>query len=264
VAQAARRLELGTRYSRSCCELITEAGGISALARLLMCCNTSRPHVDVATELLAILHNVARHDGLLPRLFAAGRDLEVIIVKLQFFRDTEVGPRGRGAEGPRGRDALGPGRAAGLCGWEPSAERGCACLRHACLPGLALLRRFTPPPPRLPPSPLAPSQDVFMSLAQLLLRLVSSEAHACHVAELRVDASSGGKQSAVQRLQVRPADEGGEGACPRSLGSSWRSGGPLPQQPLAGRPGARPAPRRRACRPWTACCCATSRCSANT
>jgi hypothetical protein len=42
-----------------------------------------------------------------------------------------------------------------------------------------------------------------MSLAQLLLRLVSHEEHARHVAELRVDASSGGKQSAVQRLQVR-------------------------------------------------------------
>ncbi len=93
VAQAARALELGTRYSRSCCQLITEDGGVSALARMIMVCNTSKPHLDVVTELLAILHNVARHDDLLATMMASPRDLEVIISKLQFFRDCEVGGR---------------------------------------------------------------------------------------------------------------------------------------------------------------------------
>jgi hypothetical protein len=96
VAQAARALELGTRYSRSCCKLITEDNGVSALARMIMVCNTSKPHLDVVTELLAILHNVARHDDLLASMMADARDLEVIITKLQFFRDCEVGSRVQG------------------------------------------------------------------------------------------------------------------------------------------------------------------------
>jgi abnormal spindle-like microcephaly-associated protein len=40
-------IEVGTHYSRECCALLAESGGIGALLAFVRSCNRSKPHVEV-------------------------------------------------------------------------------------------------------------------------------------------------------------------------------------------------------------------------
>ncbi|KAF8065931.1 Aspm [Scenedesmus sp. PABB004] len=89
VITAVAAIEFSTRYSRACCALMVDAGGVAALLSFMASCNRSRPHVEMLGHALACLANIARWPELLPGVLTAPDCVMVLSERLQMFRDTE-------------------------------------------------------------------------------------------------------------------------------------------------------------------------------
>lgn len=84
-------IEFSTRYSKECCVLIAESGGVAALLAFMRSCNRSKPHAEMLRLALAVLHNVARWRDLVGRVVGEAECVAVLSERLQMFRDMEVG-----------------------------------------------------------------------------------------------------------------------------------------------------------------------------
>ncbi|KAF5841190.1 hypothetical protein DUNSADRAFT_14021 [Dunaliella salina] len=82
-------MELGTHYSRACCEIIAAEGGVSGLMRLIRVLNRSKPHLDLLIGVLNVLNSICHHQFLVPAVFCAEDSIAVLTERLQFFRDQE-------------------------------------------------------------------------------------------------------------------------------------------------------------------------------
>jgi hypothetical protein len=87
---AVEAVELSTRYSRSCCKLMVENGGFSALLLFVRGCNRSKPHVEMLKRILAILAHVCRYPELVRGVFESDDCVSILSERLQFFRDIEA------------------------------------------------------------------------------------------------------------------------------------------------------------------------------
>jgi hypothetical protein len=91
VIAAVGAIEFSTRYSKECCALIADSGGVAALLAFMRSCNRSKPHAEMLRLALGVLHNVGRWRELAPALLAAPDAVAVLSERLQMFRDMEVG-----------------------------------------------------------------------------------------------------------------------------------------------------------------------------
>ncbi|GIL67632.1 hypothetical protein Vafri_20977 [Volvox africanus] len=89
VLAALEIMEVSTRYSRECCKLITQSGGVTALLRFVKSCNRSKPYGDMLNRTLAVLHNVCRYQELIPEVYYAEDCLTVLSELAQYYRDAE-------------------------------------------------------------------------------------------------------------------------------------------------------------------------------
>ncbi|GBF95503.1 hypothetical protein Rsub_07853 [Raphidocelis subcapitata] len=89
VITAVSAIEFSTRYSRDCCALIAESGGVPALLSFMRSCNRSKPHAEMLRLALGVLHNVARWRELAPAVLGAPECVAVLSERLQMFRDME-------------------------------------------------------------------------------------------------------------------------------------------------------------------------------
>ncbi|KAI8475158.1 MAG: hypothetical protein J3K34DRAFT_517600 [Monoraphidium minutum] len=89
VITAVGAIEFSTRYSKECCGLIADSGGVPALLTFMRGCNRSKPHAEMLRLALAVLHNVGRWRDLAPRVLAAPECVAVLSERLQMFRDME-------------------------------------------------------------------------------------------------------------------------------------------------------------------------------
>jgi abnormal spindle-like microcephaly-associated protein len=53
-------IEFSTRYSKACCQLMVENGGVTALLEFMRSCNRSKPHMEMLGHALACLANICR------------------------------------------------------------------------------------------------------------------------------------------------------------------------------------------------------------
>ena len=84
-------IEFSTRYSKACCSLMADSGGVTALLAFMRSCNRSKPHMEMLRHALEIFHNICRWRDLLPIVLAAPDCTAVLTERLQMFRDVEVG-----------------------------------------------------------------------------------------------------------------------------------------------------------------------------
>ncbi|GLI66525.1 hypothetical protein VaNZ11_010395 [Volvox africanus] len=89
VLAALEIMEVSTRYSRDCCKLVTQNGGVAALLRFVKSCNRSKPYGDMLNRTLAVLHNVCRYQELIPEVYYAEDCLTVLSELAQYYRDAE-------------------------------------------------------------------------------------------------------------------------------------------------------------------------------
>ncbi|CAM9861822.1 unnamed protein product, partial [Phaeothamnion confervicola] len=88
VVRACMALELSTRYSRVCCQVVAENAAPAVLVELIRNLNRSPPHQKILRLALMTLRNVARHGGQLAALVAAPEPLVGVFVDLlQAVRD---------------------------------------------------------------------------------------------------------------------------------------------------------------------------------
>jgi hypothetical protein len=60
VITAVAAIEFSTRYSKACCQLMVENGGVTALLEFMRSCNRSKPHMEMLGHALACLANICR------------------------------------------------------------------------------------------------------------------------------------------------------------------------------------------------------------
>ncbi|GLC57418.1 hypothetical protein PLESTB_001222300 [Pleodorina starrii] len=89
VVAAVEVIEVSTRYSRDCCDLIAQHGGLEALLQLVRSCNRSMPCQDVFDRTLAILSNICRHKALVSEVMHANGCLAALTERMQYFREEE-------------------------------------------------------------------------------------------------------------------------------------------------------------------------------
>ncbi|WIA17341.1 hypothetical protein OEZ85_014204 [Tetradesmus obliquus] len=89
VITAVAAIEFSTRYSKACCVLMVDNGGVAALLEFMRSCNRSKPHMEMLGHALACLANICRWPDLLPGVLHAPDCIIVLSERLQMFRDTE-------------------------------------------------------------------------------------------------------------------------------------------------------------------------------
>ncbi|KAK9814207.1 hypothetical protein WJX72_002306 [[Myrmecia] bisecta] len=86
---ACETLDNCTRYSKGCCQMVADDGGITALLHFIRSCNRSKPQADLLKRALGILVNVCRYPTLVPVVFRAEECVNVLGEQLQINRDKE-------------------------------------------------------------------------------------------------------------------------------------------------------------------------------
>ncbi|KAA6419435.1 MAG: abnormal spindle-like microcephaly-associated protein [Trebouxia sp. A1-2] len=82
-------LSMCSSYSKGCCSMIAEGGGVTSLLQFIRGCNRSQPHVDLLKHAVAILAHLSRYQQLHSSLLASSDCVQVLAEQLQMFRDKE-------------------------------------------------------------------------------------------------------------------------------------------------------------------------------